>query len=121
MIIKIHTKSISGSGITKKGQQPGAMFGAFLEIDGEIYDMVNDIKVNFDSESFATVDVRFIAANVHVISHTEETWPSIERSVEERRGRVVARNSEGRTIAIYVSPASDGDSDGGETVPPAQA
>jgi hypothetical protein len=121
MNIKIHTKGITGSSITKKGESPGASFGAFLEIDGEIYEMVSDIKVDYNSESFATLTVTFIPGSIEVINHTEETWPKVVSDATARSHRTSIRNSEGRTIAIYVSPAPDRDIDDSAPDSPTQA
>lgn len=103
MHIKIHTKGITGSSTTKKGEIPGAQFAGFLEIDGEIYDRVTDIQVEF-GDTFATVKATFIPGGVEVVNHTEETWAKICQETERRDGMAKARRSDGKVIAIYVSP-----------------
>lgn len=106
MRMKIHTKGWRGSDMAKKGEEPGAMFGAFLEIDGELYDMVNDIEVNF-GEAFASVTCTFIPGQLEIVTHTQETWPKLEKELRAKEGRLAARNAEGRVIAVYVSPKPD--------------
>lgn len=103
MNIKIHTQSWTGSRPAKTGERPGAAFGGFLEIDGQVYDRVNDIHVSMGDE-FAAVTVTLIPGSVEIINHTEETWSSIAQKAVAREIQAAARTGDGRTIAIYVSP-----------------
>lgn len=107
MIVKIHTQGWKGSSPIKPGEEPGALFAGLLELDGEIYDRVNDIKVNF-SEDFATVDVTLIPSDVEVVTHTKESWETVcDRATARENARTAIRRSDGRTIAIYVSPKEE--------------
>ena len=106
MNIKIHTKGIKGSAMVKKGEQAGAMFSGLLEIDGEIYERVNDIVLKFGDE-FATVTVTLVPGNVDVVNHTEETWPKLLQEAAAREIRADSRAGDGRVIAVYVSPSQD--------------
>jgi hypothetical protein len=106
MNIKIHSQGWKGSSPTKKGETSGAMFGGLLEIDGEIYDRVNDIRLDC-GDQFATVTVTFVPGSVDVVNHTEETWPKLLQEVQARDARAAARTGDGRMIAIYVSPENN--------------
>ncbi len=103
MQLKVHTKGIVGSREIKKGEEAAALFAGLLELDGEIYDRVNEITVNF-GEDFATVNVTFIPGDVEIVTHTAESWSKICKEADDReQQRAEIRNSEGRMIAIYVS------------------
>lgn len=106
MQLKIHTKGIKGSGPIKKGEEAGALFSGLLELDGQIYEMVNNIQVSF-GEEFASVTVTFIPGDIEVVAHTEESWAQIctQASTQAESARI--RRSDGRVIAVYVSPKED--------------
>lgn len=105
--IKVHTQGITGSRMIRKGEEADGLFAGLLEIDGEIYDRVNDIEVKF-GEEFATVTATFIPGHVEVVAHNEDSWKKVCGKAENReRQRSVIRNSDGRLIAVYVPPEED--------------
>lgn len=102
MEVKIHVKGITGSQITKPGEQPGAMFGGLLEIDGLIIDPVVDMRAEF-GESFTTLHITLVPGSLTVVNHTEDTWPKFTSRLRAQEERRTIRNADGKTIAIYVS------------------
>lgn len=108
MHLKVHTKGITGSRTINEGEEAGALFAGLLELDGQIYDLVTDINVDF-SESFAKVTVTFIPGDIEVVTHTEESWKTICREADTREQNARVRRSDGRVIAIYVSPKPEED------------
>lgn len=106
MRMKIHSRGIRGSSMIKEGEEPGVMFGCLLEIDGELYDKVNDIEANF-GDTFATVTVTFIPGTMEVITHTEDSWNKLQAEALARETRIAARNNHDRFISVYVSPSPD--------------
>lgn len=106
MHLKIHTKGIKGSGTIKKGEEAGALFAGLVELDGQIYDMVTEIRVGF-GEEFATVTVTFVPGDIDVVTHTEESWAKICNQAMTQAESAKIRRSDGRVIAVYVSPKED--------------
>lgn len=95
MDVKIHTQGIRGSGIAEEGEHPSALFGAILELDGEIVENVFKIELSFE-EGFAEVKVIFRPSTVEVVHHSKGSWPGVQESY---RDRVVARDACGKVIA----------------------
>lgn len=108
MHIKIHTQGWRGSSARKEGEEASGLFNGILEVDGELYAEVTDIKCNFSGANFATVDVTFIPGDVDVVNHNDDTWSKLIQEMRFREQRAVASraDSDGRMIAVYVSPDS---------------
>jgi hypothetical protein len=107
MQIKIHSKGIVGSSARQEGEEAAALFAGILEIDGELYAEVADMRIDFNSEEFASVTVTFIPGDIQVVNHTEDSWSKIIQEFGEREHRARIRRSDGRVIAIYVSPETN--------------
>jgi len=100
MKIKIHTKGITGSSVIKEGEEPGALFGALIEIDGALFDLVTDVKVEMGDE-FATVTATFVPSSVEIVPHTNESWAKIAGEADYQRANAKIRRAGGRMIAIF--------------------
>lgn len=109
MHLKIHTQGIRGSGTIKEGEDAGALFNSVLELDGQIYDRATAIDVKFEGDSFATVTVTFIPGDIEVVTHTSESWKKICEEADKREKNAKIRRSDGRVIAVYVSPKPEED------------
>jgi hypothetical protein len=95
MHIKIHTKGIKGSGMVEEGETPAVMFGATLEIDGNLLPTCDRIDVRFE-EGFATVTAQMQPASIEIVSHTKESWPFMDAAIEETFKQ---RDGQGKLVA----------------------
>jgi hypothetical protein len=94
MNIRIHTKGIKGSGMVEEGETPGVMFGAVLEIDGVMLEQSDRVDIRFE-EGVALVTARMMPSSIEIVSHTKESWPGVEKSIEQA---VTARNAMGQAL-----------------------
>jgi len=82
MDLKIHTQGWSGSEAVKEGQRPGIQFNSLLEIDGQIYDEVANIRVLSGGGDFTTVMVRLLPSTIEYVNHTQETWKQLVETLQ---------------------------------------
>jgi hypothetical protein len=96
MDVKVHVQGIKGSSVAEPGEKPSALFGAILEVDGHIIEMIHRVEVVFE-EGFMDVRAHLIPGTFEVIPHDKDSWPALLRALEEERtmrdgtGRLVAR------------------------------
>lgn len=95
MDVKVHVQGIKGSSLVEEGENPSALFGAILEIDGQVVEMVHKVEVVF-SEGFVDIRAHLIPGTFEVVTHTKDSWPAMLRALEEGR---TARDAQGRLIA----------------------
>ena len=97
MKIKVHVKGIKGSGLIKDGEDASVMFGAVLEVNGQLIEEISSVEVKFE-ESFTKVMPVLMPGSFEVVTHTETSWPELLQQVEEQREPHVARDAMGRLI-----------------------
>lgn len=95
MRVKVHVQGIRESSLKEPGEQASALFGAILEVDGQIIEMVHRVEVVFE-EGFVDVRAHLIPGSFEVVSHDKDSWPAMLRALEEGR---TARDAQGRLIA----------------------
>lgn len=95
MDVKVHVQGIKGSGLVEPGEKAGAMFGAILEVDGQVIEMIHRVEVVFE-EGFVDVRAHLIPGSFEVVTHDKDSWPAMLRALEEGR---TARDAQGRLIA----------------------
>lgn len=98
MRIKIHTKGIKGSGMVEKGEEPSALFGAVLEVDGILIEEAFKVEVTFE-EGFVKVTPHLYPGSFEVVPHTKESWPELLDQMEKDRAERAARTGMGMLIA----------------------
>lgn len=100
MKITIHSKGIIGSGVIEEGEEPGALFGGIVEINGHVFDRITKIEPKF-SEDFASVTVTFFPGRIEHIHHTTESWKAL---CDRAEGDIAsARLADGRSLARHES------------------
>lgn len=95
MEVKVHVQGIKGSGLMEPGEKPSALFGAILEVDGQIIEMIHRVEVVFE-EGFMDVRAHLIPGTFEVVTHDKDSWPAMLRALEDGR---TARDAQGRLIA----------------------
>lgn len=95
MDVKVHVQGIKGSGLVEEGEKPSALFGAILEVDGQIIEMIHRVEVVFE-EGFMDVRAHLIPGTFEVVTHDKDSWPAMLRALQEGR---TARDAQGRLIA----------------------
>jgi len=100
--IKVHTKGITGSSITKAGEEPGVLFGAVLEVDGHLIEEAFKVEVTFE-EGICVVTPRLYPGSFEVVSHTDESWPELLARIQSERAERAARTGMGRFIGEDVT------------------
>jgi len=97
--VKIHVKGIAGSSMVEKGEAPSAMFGAVLEVDGNIIDAAFKVEVTFE-EGFVQVTPHFYPGTFTVVSHDKESWGEFAARMDrEYNAKKTARDGLGRALA----------------------
>lgn len=102
MDIKIHVQGIATDHVREPDEESGALFAGLLELDGNVYDRVADIKLEA-GETFTTVVATLIPGDVEIVNHDSETWAALleQNDLREREyKRQGIRNAQGRTVAI---------------------
>jgi len=82
MDLKIHTLGWAGSASVKEGQRPGIQFNSLLEIDGQLYDEVRNIRVESGGDTFTTVTLELIPSTIEYVNHTQESWNQLTGTLQ---------------------------------------
>lgn len=98
MNVKIHTKAITGSRMAKEGEEPAALFGFLLEVDGHLIEEAYKSELVFE-EGFVTLKTHLYPGTFEILPHTEETWAQIQRRLDEARAEQKARTGLGLVVA----------------------
>lgn len=95
MRVKVHVQGIKGSHTAKAGEEPNVLFHGILEVDGVMIEEVGTIEVLFGGGEIATVKPHLMPGCFEVVSHTDESWPELIKSIDEQRE---ARTGTGRAV-----------------------
>jgi len=71
--VVVHTKGIRGSSIIEPGEEAAVMFGAWVEINGEVFPNIGEVKVMGEADGFQSVTLTLTPSSISFVVHDSES------------------------------------------------
>lgn len=82
MHVKLHSQGIKGSRTVEEGEEPDALFGVVIEIEGHLFPRVHKVNLSF-GDDFAKVTAEMNPSSIEIVSHTKDTWAELQGRMKE--------------------------------------